>query len=215
VRGKPWEEHAMRMNRASALALMTLAFAACGGDESGNYATREESEPAESEEEEEAPAAAPAAHAVVEPLSFKVLLPYLPPAAAGWTAGEPNGQTTSMPEYKVTIVSNQYRGPAPSDGTAEPTMNVEITDGGFAEMVSAPFTMMSQFSNETTTGYQKGVTIDGQPGYETWDSTSRRSDLTLLVGQRFLVHLAGYQVEPEALHEWLGSMNLAQLADEG
>jgi hypothetical protein len=206
----------MRIRGAPAAALLAVLIAACGGDDedegSGNY--RAASSPAEEEEVASAAASSDSPEKVVDPLHFRDLLPHLPAAASGWTADEPNGSTTAMAESKVTVVSNQFRNAA-TDGSPEQSVSVEITDGGFAAAISAPFEMMTLMSNETTDGYQKGVTVEGgYPGYETWDNKSRRAELTVLVAKRFLVHLTGYQVEPQALREWLGRMKLAELAEK-
>ena len=150
----------------------------------------------------------------VEPVKFDVLIPFLP-APEGWKAEEAKGSTSAMGEWKITVVSNRYQR---GGGEADPppplqSVEVEITDGGFAPMVYAPFKMMSQFSNESTEGYQKGVTVDGgHPGFETWQKASKSSELTVLLANRFLVQLKGDQVEAATLREWLGTMKLGELA---
>ncbi|HEU4428057.1 MAG TPA: hypothetical protein VFT98_04850 [Myxococcota bacterium] len=198
-------------------AVLALALAACGGDEeSGNYAESspqsDDSTEVAAESDADAEAEADRPRTLVDPVNFKALIDFLPAAPSGWTAGEPNGSTTAMGDYKVTTVSNSYRSAA-SDGGAEQSVTAEITDGGFAEMVAAPFTMMSQFSSETTQGYQKGVTVEGQPGYEDWNTASRSSNLNVLVANRFLIHLSGSGLEPEALREWLAGMKIDELME--
>jgi hypothetical protein len=208
----------MSLRRVGTAVFVALALVACGDDEeeSGNYGmggNYGEEEEAEIEEADAAPEAEPtAAVAVVDPVGFRDLLAYLPSAGDGWQAGTPDGSTTSMGDYKVTNVSNTYTS-AGGDGSPDRSITVQITDGGFAEMVSAPFAMMSQFSNETTQGYQKGVTIEGHPGYEEWNEPSRSSNLNVLVAKRFLIHLSGTQVEPQVLREWLEGMKLDELSE--
>lgn len=208
----------MRLRRSSLVVLIALSFAACGGgddeagdEESGAYATFDEGDDADLQEpadESDEPA-----RVVVDPVGFRVLLAYLPKAPDGWIADEPQGSTTSLPEYKVSVVSGRYHSPA-SGGAAEQSISIEVTDGGFAETISASFQMMAMMSHESTDGYQKGVTVAGYPGYETWDERGRQTDLNVLVGDRFLVHLNGQQVEPDALREWAERMDLDELAGE-
>jgi len=210
----------MSMRRFSAVALMVISVAACGGDDDLGAAYQDDSDDEEARDpgdsgeladasEDEADVAPPVTP--VDPASFKVLLAFLP-SGEGWTAGEPNGSTTAVPGYKVSVASNEYRRPA-SDGSQEQIVSVEITDGGFAEMISAPFEMMSQMSTETTEGYQKGVMVGGHPAYEQWTISTRRSELNALVAKRFLIHLTGVQVEPAELRQWLEGMRLSELAE--
>jgi len=207
----------MSMRRFSVIALMAISVAACGGDDDLGAAYQDDSDSEEAQggggseadaSEDETDAAQPIT--TIEPANFKVLLAFLP-SREGWTAGEPNGSTTAVPGYKVSVASNEYRRTA-SDGTSEQVVTVEITDGGFAEMISAPFEMMAQMSNETTEGYQKGVTVAGTPAYEQWTISTRRSELSALVAKRFLIHFTGSQVEPSELRQWLEGMKLAELA---
>jgi len=209
----------MSMRRFSAVALVAISATACGGGDVGaNYQKDSDSEETRDQagggaqagaSERESAAAQPIA--TVEPANFKVLLTFLP-SGEGWTAGTPTGSTTAVPGYKVSVASNEYRRPS-SDGTQEQVVSVEITDGGYAEMISAPFEMMAQMSSETTEGYQKGVTVGGYPGVEQWTISTRRSELSALVAKRFLIHLTGSQVEPSELREWLEGMKLAELAE--
>ncbi len=196
---------------AAACALGLFAFGcSCGGDdeEAGNYSDRETKDAGAAPDDSSSDTADAGTPAQIDPVKFDKLLPYLP-AGGDCTAREPKGSTTAMPGYKLTIVSNHYD----CAGEPVPTLDVDITDGGYAQMVTAPFQMMSQMSTETTEGYQKGVTIDGHPGFETWDKNSRRSELTLLVGNRYLVSLKGQNMEPETVREWLEKIDLGELAD--
>ena len=207
----------MFLRRVSLAALMTLALAACGDDESGNRVAVAEPESASASGDEgdgDGGASEPAARTPVDPLGFQALIGYLPEPRAGFAAADPQGSTTSLPEYKVTIVSRDYRKPG-AEGDPEASVTIQITDGGFSEAVSAPFQMMSMMSHESTEGYQKGVTIGGQPGYETWDNRSRRAELNVLVGGRFMLQLSASQVEPEALRAWAESIDLSGLASQG
>jgi hypothetical protein len=205
----------MRLQRISLALLIGLPLLACGGgepddEESGNRTAASSSDSAPVDEPSDDDAAA--APSLVDPVSFNALLPLLPAAPQGWTAGTPEGSTTSLPDYKVTVVRNQYARAA-TDSAPGADVTIEMTDGGFAEAIAAPFQMMSMMSHESTTGYQKGITIGGNPAYETWDNGSRSCDINLLVGKRFLVHLASSQLDADELRAWAEGMDLAALAD--
>jgi hypothetical protein len=144
----------------------------------------------------------------VEPVHFNMLLPFLPEPPEDWSAGDPNGRTTSMGEWKTTVVDRTYE----LEGEHSARMRITITDGGYVPAIYAPFHMMSQFSQESTSGHQKGVTVAGQPGFEKWEKSRNSTDLTLLVADRFVVHLDASGLDPEATHGWVGPMRLDELA---
>lgn len=146
----------------------------------------------------------------VEPVKFDVLLPFLPEPLAGWNADEPEGSTTSMGEFKQTVVSRNY-----NRAEGEGSVRIEITDGAFNAMAYMPFHMMSKMSTESTDGFQKGVTIDGHPGFESWNKNSKSSELWVLLADRFLVHFNGNGMESGGIREWLGGVKLADLAAIG
>jgi hypothetical protein len=197
-----------------------LSGCSCGGDDEGdrissNYNDKEKKKDAgdqngddESSDDTALADANPSTPEPVDPVKFDKLLPYLP-ASCDCQAGEAKGSTTAMPGYKMTVVSNRYQ----CAGEPQGSIDVDITDGGYAQMVTAPFQMMSQMSTETTEGYQKGVTIDDHPGYATWNKASRYSELTVLVGNRFLVALKGSNIDPETLQKCLETIDLDELAD--
>src|SRR5437660_1369632 len=58
----------------------------------------------------------------VDPVKFDVLLPYLPRPAA-WKASEPQGSTTAMGEWKISVVSASYT----KEGDDASSARVEIT----------------------------------------------------------------------------------------
>jgi len=205
----------VRCHRISTALVAAFFLFACGddaGNRVANVADVGDTAPADSGDAEPADSAAPAARTVVDPVSFNALIPLLPAAPTDWTAATPDGSTTSMPEYKVTFVTGQYSRAAAGD-SPQADVTIQITDGGFAEMVAAPFQMMSMMSHESTTGYQKGVTIAGNPAYEVWDNGSRRCELHILVAGRFLVHLQSSQIPPDELRAWADRIDLAGLAD--
>jgi hypothetical protein len=205
----------MRLHRFALVFFAAVSLSSCGGDdddtESGNRLAAVDDTASDDEAPDAAPAD-PAPRALVDPVSFQALLPFLPAAPSGWTGAAPEGSTTTLPDYKVTVVRGQYQGPA-ADNAPQASVTVEVTDGGFAETLAAPFKMMSMMSHESTTGYQKGITIAGNTAYETWDNGSRHCDINVLVADRFLVHLTSYQIEAAELRAWAEGMDLAALAD--
>ncbi len=139
-------------------------------------------------------------------VSFKHLLRFLPAALPGWTAEKPEGNTMRMGPMEITTVSAKFT-------KGDSTTSVEIIDYSLQREVMKGLMMGWQFSNESTDGYQKGVTIDGVPGYETFSEADKETNLFVIVGDRYWVHLEVRGEKPDAARAWLGKMDLKGLAE--
>lgn len=131
----------------------------------------------------------------VEPISFRELIDSLPQAPAGWQALEPEGETNSFGSYSISQVSRTY-----TQGNKK--MEVSIFDWAFNSALSTPFLLSTEFSQESTAGYNKGIKIDDMPGREEYSYTSKAGSLNLLVDNRFLVRIDGSNIEDSELREW-------------
>ena len=140
----------------------------------------------------------------IEPISLRELLEYLPDAPRGWSAKEPEGQTNSFGNYSVSQVSQTYT-------NDNKRMEVSIFDWAFNSALYTPFLLSTEFSQESTTGYNKGIKIDDMPGREEYNYQSRQGSLNLLVDSRFLVRIDGRNIEDKELREWWSQMDLPSL----
>ena len=140
----------------------------------------------------------------VEPISFRELLEYLPDAPRGWSAQEPEGETNSFGNYSVSQVSQTYI-------NDNKRMEVSIFDWAFNSALYMPFLLSTEFSQESTVGYNKGIKIDDMPGREEYNYQSRQGSLNLLVNSRFLVRIDGRNIEDKELREWWSQMDLPSL----
>jgi len=141
----------------------------------------------------------------VDPVSFNALLPLLPAAPAGWTAEEPKGETTAAMGFKISEVEKRYT-------KGDQHLHVKLVDGAYNSLIYAGVTMAAQFARESTEGYEKGVTIDGNPGVEKWSKESKRGELNVVVAKRFLVSIDASPVEPDFVRGIYHSIDRAKLA---
>ena len=74
--------------------------------------------------------------------------------------------------------------------------------------------MAANFSQESTEGYNRGITIGDDPGREEYDYESRRGSRELLFGKRYHIKVEGRQVEPEDLEPWHGRVDTDVLPTE-
>ena len=131
----------------------------------------------------------------VVPVSYQELIEYLPQSPRGWTAEKPKGQTSSFGNYSISQVEQSY-------SKQDKLMTVSIFDCAFNSALYAPFLLSTEFSQESTEGYNKGIKIDDIPGRESYKYSSRKGSLNLLIDRRFLVKIDGNNIEEDELKQW-------------
>lgn len=149
---------------------------------------------------------APAEPAKGPPIvSFKSLLAFLPAAPEGWTAEKPEGNTVRMGAVEMTVVTAKY-------AKGESTASIEIIDYAWQRDTMKGLTMGWQLSNESTDGYQRGFSVDGSPGYETFSQADKIGNVFLIAGDRFFVHIEIQGEKAGTAREWLQKIDLKALA---
>lgn len=142
----------------------------------------------------------------VEPVRFQELEGLLP-QVSGWEMEKPDSERMTSPiAYSETEVTYRQNGKS---------VDVKLVDSGFSTMLIAPWSMMlaSGYSRESSDGYEKAVTVEGQPGFEKWESDRKSGELNLLVNKRFLVTIEGDELDDTSvLHSFVSAMDLEKLA---
>jgi hypothetical protein len=73
--------------------------------------------------------------------------------------------------------------------------------------------LASGYSRETSEGYEKAVTVKGQPAFEKWNSERKDGELNILVEKRFLVTIDGNDIDStKTLHDFVSKMDFGKLA---
>ncbi len=134
----------------------------------------------------------------VEVLHFSKLIEALPDTPAGWTATDAKGTTTQMGEWKISNAKREYR-----EEGGDGRVIVSIDDWAYHQMLYMPFFMAAKFSQESSDGYQKGITVGEWPGMEKYTYATKRGDRSLLVHKRYHVKIDGRGVESDALDVWM------------
>ena len=143
------------------------------------------------------------------PVSFKTLLTYLPAEIGGMPQSNPRGETSSMGEWKYSNASADYEG-------GETSARVEISDYAYINMLYAPVRMWLKMnvSRESTEGFEHTVEIAGYPAYEKYRTSGKNGELTLLVGDRFIVNIHTNGMAEDAPRKVAEAMALKKLAQE-
>lgn len=206
-------------HRTSATLVIALStgLAACGGDKSsdgntttGNPMSQLTSAVSQMEKMSKGMTAT-ANRKPVPPVSFKVLIEYLPPSVEGMTAGPPKGETTTMGEWQFSQAETRYRS---EDGNK--SAKVGLFDYAHIPMLYAPFQMMMNMNmnKESTEGYERSTKIAGFPAYEKWNTNGEESEVTVLVADRFVVTTTTRGLGEDSAKKIAESIDLKDLASK-
>jgi hypothetical protein len=124
----------------------------------------------------------------VEPASFRDLQAALP-EVSGWERENPSGERMTSP-FAYSQASVTLR-------KGDASIDAKILDSGFNQLLFAPFSMfmVTGYEKETSDGFERSVSIDGNPGWERWNSSSRSGELNVVVGKRFLIQIEGNDID--------------------
>ena len=192
----------------------TTGLAACGGDKGpgskDNPVSQLTSAVSQMEKMTQGMAAT-ANRKPVPPVSFKVLIDYLPDEVEGMKANPPKGETTTMGEWQYSQAETRYR-----DEDGKKNAKVELFDYAHIPMLYAPFQMMMNMnmSKESTEGYERSTKIGGFPAHEKWQSGDERSEVTVLVADRFVVTTTTRGLGEDSARKIAESIDLKGLADK-
>jgi hypothetical protein len=146
---------------------------------------------------------------VPEAVDYQKLLPILPEPPKGWTADKPEGSTEDAGGFRITNVHRDYH---KGEGDNAPTAAISILDSvANPDYVSAT-TAAWKSNSETSEGYGKSVTIDGNPGFEAFEKESKHATLWVMIANRYFVQIELRNQDPKELQEWIKRVELKKLA---
>jgi hypothetical protein len=144
-------------------------------------------------------------------VNFRVLMQFLPKSVGDLPPGKPDGETSTMGEWTYSKASCHYSN---ADGTRY--ADVEISDFAYIPLLYIPFQFLlnMNYSRETTDGYEKSMKIGAYPGHVKWETSNTSGEATVLVGERFLVHVQTYGLPEDAARSILSGIDLSSLASK-
>ena len=147
----------------------------------------------------------------VPPVSFKVLLDFLPKSVENLTPGTPEGETTTLNGSSFSFARNSFES---ADGAM--SAKVEIFDYAFIGLMYAPFQILfsGSYNRESSKGYEKSVKIGEGPGFMKWEAENRHGEATTLVGKRFIVRCETTGLPDGTAKKVLETIDLKSLATQ-
>lgn len=147
---------------------------------------------------------------LVEVVDFSKLLPLLPNAPADWTADKPEGSTDDIGGTKITSAHRDYK---KGEGDTAPTTSISILDSAANPDYVASTTAAWSMSTSTPEGYTKTLTIEGMPGFETFETEGKHGTLWLMVAKRYVLTIETQNQESKDLQEWLKRIDVKKLSE--
>ena len=146
---------------------------------------------------------------VPDAVNYQKLLPILPDPPQGWGADKAEGSTEDVGGFRITNVHRDYH---KGEGDKAPTAAISILDSvANPDYVNATTAAWNN-NSETSDGYGKSVTIDGNPGFEAFEKESKHSTLWVMIANRYFVQIELQAQEPKELQEWVKRVDLKKLA---
>ncbi len=136
--------------------------------------------------------------------------PAQPDGPPGWTADKPEGSTDEGGGFKLTTVHRDYK---KGEADNAPTTSISILDSAANPDYAASTTAAWNFTSSTPEGYTKSVTIEGNPGFETFENEKKHGTLWLMVAKRYFLQIETQGQDAKDLQEWLKRIDLKKLAD--
>jgi hypothetical protein len=146
---------------------------------------------------------------VPDSVDYQKLIPILPDASQGWSADKPEGSTEDAGGFKITNVHRDYR---KGEGENVPTAAISILDSAANPDYVSATTAAWNNTSETSEGYSKSVTIDGNPGFEAFEKEGKHSTLWIMIAKRYFLQIELQNQDPKELQEWVKRVDLKKLA---
>jgi hypothetical protein len=146
---------------------------------------------------------------VPDAVDYQKLLLILPDPPQGWAADKAEGSTEDVGGFRITNVHRDYH---KGEGDKVPTAAISILDSvANPDYVNAT-TAAWNSNNESSEGYGKSVTIDGNPGFEAFEKESKHSTLWVMIANRYFVQIELQEQDPKELQGWVKRVDLKKLA---
>lgn len=146
---------------------------------------------------------------VPDSVDYQKLLPVLPDAPQGWSADKPEGSREDAGGFKITNVHRDYH---KGEGGNVPTAAISILDSAANPDYVGTITAAWNNTSETSEGYGKSVTIDGNPGFEAFEKQDKHATLWIMVANRYFLQIELQNQDPKELQEWVKRVDLKKLA---
>lgn len=206
----------------SAIVIFLVVFVlGCGGDKSNEQPQKMDEEQTNVSDEDNASDAYDMSKMMggdlfenkepVPPVSFKVLMNYLPKEIDGMTMQKPRGETVQWQKWTHSNAEVRF-----SNEAGDQRGEVEIYDYAYISNLYLPYQMLfnMKFQRESSEGYEKSTELNGMPTFEKWSDENKDNEVTVLVAKRFIVQVRTDGMPEGSARKIAEGINLSGLANE-
>lgn len=144
----------------------------------------------------------------VETVDYKELKALLPESLPGMRRTDASGEKSSAMGMQISHAEGRYRS---DDGNSA---TVKITDigsmTGLAGMTAYAWARVD-VDRESDSGYEKTAMFNGYKSHEKYDKQNKSGEISVLVGDRFVVEVDGHNIDIDAIKSVLGKVDLGKL----
>lgn len=142
-----------------------------------------------------------------EPLNFRKLQEVLPEKLNDLKRTATSGQTNGAMGFKVSQAEGKYE-----TKTGE-TVTIEVFDTGGLKMgvMSMAAWATLEMDREDDRGYERTSTFKGYKAFEKFTTRNKRSELSLLVNERFVIKATGQPIDMQQLKAAVKTLPLQKL----
>jgi hypothetical protein len=142
----------------------------------------------------------------VAAVDFHSLEALLPASLPGMSRVNAEGSDQAALGVKTSTAVGSYQ-----DGKGA-HVQIKITDvSAVSGLMDIANGMVGATHSESSTGYEKDVTVSGRSVHEKYDNQSGSGEVNTIVAKRFAVDVSGEKVNMDALVSYLGGVDLSKL----
>ncbi len=147
----------------------------------------------------------------VPPVSFRVLMEYLPETILDFKRENLDGENMTMMNWSYSHAEADY---VSKDEAMK--VEIEILDYAYISMLYAPYQMMLKmgYKRESMDGYERSTEFKGFPGYEKWNEPDMRGEANVMVADRFIVIVTTEGMPDAMAREIVQVLDLESLSKE-
>lgn len=144
----------------------------------------------------------------VEPVSHRKLKDFAPEKMMGMERTDYEGQTSGAFGVKVSTSESTYK-----EGDQRMELKIVDTGGlGMALMGMAAWSTI-EVDKESSRGYERTTTIDGNKAFEKYDSNRKKGELAMIVDDRFVVTMEFRNMDMDDVKSAIKKLDLDDLND--
>lgn len=142
-----------------------------------------------------------------EPLNFRKLQEILPEKLSGLKRTSSSGQTNGAMGFKISQAEGKY------ETSSGETLKIEVFDTGGLKMgiMSMAAWATLEMDKEDDRGYERTSMLNGYKAFEKFTKRNQKSEISLLVDERFVIKASGQPFEMEKLKAVVKDLPLRKL----